>query len=506
MRDGAAGVVEDPVDDQAQLVGTLGRDVGALGGRERRGLERHHDAVGVRRIGQHGGVQPGVRRRVLDQLGPQVGRGRRAEVGAEPQRELGGDHPVGTGGAGRRDLLVQRRHPTLEVGGGAVGLGDARHRQDHVGLTGRGGQEAVERDHGAGPGDGASGEGAVGDVDERIGAQQHQHVDPAVGRGASGCRGRRVHAVGGRRPQTVAPDRCALGEAEATRQHARGPGRPRWRRARCRVAARTGTGRRARASRTASGGVDDRAGGLGEVRSADHHPQVVARGADQLRRRDRPARRAPRPPRRRAPGPTAARRPARRPLRAGTAATTAAYGDRPERAGASSTMRDAVVLRGVAEPQVQDRQLLLGVGPEVAARCVPGAQTSSMVAPGRPSDELGRAGRRRAGRRRGRCRARPWPAWPRRTAPRWSAGHRRARRSTTGRRPRSASAAAAEGVGPRRGRQGAVAAAHVGLAEAVLGVDGLEAEAALVAEPAPVHRVRVDALVAQHLVAAGLRP
>ena len=41
-------------------------------------------------------------------------------------------------------------------------------------------------------------------------------------------------------------------------------------------------------------------------------------------------------------------------------------------------------------------------------------------------------------------------------------------------------------------------------AEAVLAVDGLEVEAALVAQPAPVDRVVVDALVAQHPVAARL--
>ena len=45
---------------------------------------------------------------------------------------------------------------------------------------------------------------------------------------------------------------------------------------------------------------------------------------------------------------------------------------------------------------------------------------------------------------------------------------------------------------------------HHGCAETVVAVDGFEVEAAAVAEPTPVHRVGVDALVAQHLVAARL--
>ena len=45
------------------------------------------------------------------------------------------------------------------------------------------------------------------------------------------------------------------------------------------------------------------------------------------------------------------------------------------------------------------------------------------------------------------------------------------------------------------------AVAHEGLTQPVGGVDGLEGEPALVAQPAPVHRVGVDADVADELVA-----
>ncbi len=61
----------------------------------------------------------------------------------------------------------------------------------------------------------------------------------------------------------------------------------------------------------------------------------------------------------------------------------------------------------------------------------------------------------------------------------------------------------AEGVAPR-GRGELVAPSGQGRVETVGAVDGLEVEAALVAEPAPVDRVDVDSLVAQHLVAARL--
>ena len=70
--------------------------------------------------------------------------------------------------------------------------------------------------------------------------------------------------------------------------------------------------------------------------------------------------------------------------------------------------------------------------------------------------------------------------------------------------PASAAAAAVERLAPRRPRASASPCADQRRAEAVVAVDRLEAEAALVAEPAPVHRVDVDALVPQDLVAARL--
>ena len=68
--------------------------------------------------------------------------------------------------------------------------------------------------------------------------------------------------------------------------------------------------------------------------------------------------------------------------------------------------------------------------------------------------------------------------------------------------PTSWAAAAIAAFQRRRGQ--AALATHERLAEAAIGVDGLEVEPAAVAQPAPVHRVGVDAEVAHQLVAAGL--
>ena len=61
----------------------------------------------------------------------------------------------------------------------------------------------------------------------------------------------------------------------------------------------------------------------------------------------------------------------------------------------------------------------------------------------------------------------------------------------------------ADGLGPRRGDELTVLA-HERLGQALVGFDGLEVEATLVAQPTPVDGIDVDALVAQHVVAAGL--
>ena len=151
------------------------------------------------------------------------------EVGAEQAGQLGGDHPVGAGGARRGDLLGDRADPALEVRGGAGDLGGPGGGQHDVGLRGRAGEEAVDGDHGAGAGERLAGEVGVGEVGERIGAEQHEHVDLAVGgrvEDAGGVEARRRRARSpsrrrgtSRRPSSrvVAPGQQARGEAHVER-------------------------------------------------------------------------------------------------------------------------------------------------------------------------------------------------------------------------------------------------------------------------------------------------
>src|SRR5438128_10697578 len=61
----------------------------------------------------------------------------------------------------------------------------------------------------------------------------------------------------------------------------------------------------------------------------------------------------------------------------------------------------------------------------------------------------------------------------------------------------------AEGLGPGRGDE-LVVLADQRLGQPLVGLDRLEVEATVVAQPTPVHRVDVDALVAQYVVATRL--
>ena len=128
-------------------------------------------------------------------------------------------------------------------------------------------------------------------------------------------------------------------------------------------------------------------------------------------------------------------------------------GSGPLRLGASSMIAAAPLLGGVAQAQVQDRQLFLEVRPEQhdgRRRCglVDRGPRQAEHAGRQPVAELG-VDVRRADRRR-------WPAWPRRRRPRSCRGRRRGRRCSTARRPSSASsisAAAASSAAFHDGRR-----------------------------------------------------
>ena len=102
----------------------------------RPGRQRGHHAVGGAVRVEHGpGDAPVGRGQPLD-LVPHVPDRVEAQVGAEVDGQLGGDHPVRPGLARRHQLLAQPADPALEVGGGArplVGLGGGEH---HVGVLG----------------------------------------------------------------------------------------------------------------------------------------------------------------------------------------------------------------------------------------------------------------------------------------------------------------------------------------------------------------------------------
>ena len=210
---------------------------------------------------------------------------------------------------------------------------EAGGRQHDVGLRGRRGEERVDGDDEAGAGERPAGQVAVGEVGERVGAEQHQRLDLAVGRGREDAGGVEARLGRARCPTPSANQSPAVVERRPARAAARAPGPCRGRRGRCPGAGRTGTGRRAgrgqrrrrrrrcrRPTRPATAGRGRR----------PRRPAEQLGGAARCRRVD-------------AAGPVAgtavgqSARPPRRPRRAGSAATRRRSGVSPVACGASST-------------------------------------------------------------------------------------------------------------------------------------------------------------------------
>src|SRR5207253_3702354 len=95
----------------------------------------HDDAVAVGQQ-RHLGQAPVGRGQAFD-LGPHVVEGPEPEVAAQAGGQLGGDDPVGAGGARGGDLLVEDADPALDVGGGPALLAGPGGGQHHVGVTAR---------------------------------------------------------------------------------------------------------------------------------------------------------------------------------------------------------------------------------------------------------------------------------------------------------------------------------------------------------------------------------
>ena len=258
---------------------------------------------------------------------------------------------------------------------------------------------------------------ASGTVGERVGAEQHEQVDAALGGGGEDAASRRA------RPR-------------------RASGRAAGRRRRCRGAAPGSTVAPGQASSTARSAAVGGLAGLGEVGPPGDDDDRTGGElvGDLVRRRAR-----------RSTAPTAP---------ASTGTLRQACGVSPVAAGPSSrilTLRCSAAWRS---RRWRTRQLLLEVGAEEHDR----ARRGGLV-DGRPGQgqQLRPAARRRAGRRGGRCRARR-RARPRRRRPRSCRERRRGWRCCRARRrraPRATSwAAAVIADAPRRLGEPALAA-HV---------------------------------------------
>jgi hypothetical protein len=111
---------------------------------------------------------------------------------AEVRRQIGGDDPIGARRARRGDLLRQRADAPFEVGEGARHLGRAGCRENDIRMRDRRVDEQVDRDQPVDPLERPLGEIAVGEVAQRVGTEQHEGRDAAIGRGlenAAGSRG-----------------------------------------------------------------------------------------------------------------------------------------------------------------------------------------------------------------------------------------------------------------------------------------------------------------------------
>ena len=167
----------------------LPRGAGAVVGEDREPTRAPHDLGAVLGDGQHEAVA-----NLAQQLGGRAGeRGRdlrdlvgdlvdvlEIEVGSQPQRELGCDPPVVHRTAGRRDLAPEPLDPALDVRDRALLLPPQGGGQDDVGVTRRLRQERVDGNHRRRPGERLTRERAVGEVAQRVAADEHEHVHASL--------------------------------------------------------------------------------------------------------------------------------------------------------------------------------------------------------------------------------------------------------------------------------------------------------------------------------------
>ena len=341
------------------------------------------------------------------------------------------------------------------------------------------------------------GQVAVGEVGERVGAEQDERVDARRRRRPGGCRRCRGRgSAGTRRPRAGEPV-AAVVEGDPAGQQARGQAH-------------------------VEGAVD-----VGPAQRREERTSGRAADAGRRRRRRwrRPTRRATARPSTTVSGPVDRGRAAARAASTASAATPRDVAVGAGRAtqgpdqlaglagtveqrdlGQSATARwragrDSMTVApsfddGVAEPQEQDRQLLLGVGAEHEHGAA-GAADLVDGGPGQAEHDLGREAVAELGVDVVGAEHALGQLGPGVGGLVGEAGAADARRSTG--RPdveaprRCASAAWPSGIGPAGRHERRRRCARAGRARRSSAVDGLEAEAALVAQPAPVDRVDVDA-------------
>ena len=320
---------------------------------------------------------------------------------ADPALDVGGACP---GARGPRPRAAPRRRASSDV---ARGRGHGHHEPG--GLQGPAGQPAV------------------GEVGQRVGAEQHQGGPPVAPPAWSPAAAARMPAVSrprrsGTEPQAAVNQPAAGLEGDPARAGPRGQSHV------------EGAEHVAPPQRRQEAGLGQGRGQALRAASATSSPSSASDGRPTTT--TTPARRAgpaggPRPARRPSTAPGAgAPAPATRALDQGggvarprsaatrrrSAVSAWPAGDSSTSAGRRRPRPTAGGGRGPAAPRGRRRP----AGSTVRGR-------SGLVdgGPGQAEHESPPAGRRPAGRRPSRCRARPWPAWPRRRRPRWSAGPRR---------------------------------------------------------------------------------
>ena len=202
-----------------------------------------------------------------------------SEFGTESRCDLRGQHPVGTGRSRRCDPLGHGVHAALDVRRGSGLFGETGGGENDVGPTARRIEDRVDRDHGAGAGEGTGGKVLIGKIAQGVGAEEDEHVDPTVGGGPQDSLGVEASGRGHLCPAGFVPI-APIVESDAagkdSRSHTHVERAPDVRTAKNRKETGVGSGFDHRSS-----GVDDSVGGFGHRRATENDLQRTVGGRKQ---------------------------------------------------------------------------------------------------------------------------------------------------------------------------------------------------------------------------------